>query len=131
MSDSTIEQLVLQTLERLEIKVDHVATRTAAIETRQEGTRLELAGINQRLDIGNERMDVANGRTTKHELRLEALEVRNHDADLVALARQEQRQEVKRAAFSLLRAVDNKIVTFLVLIGLIGLGAIGQWVWPW
>lgn len=86
----------------------------------------------------NEHLKDLNGKVAEHVLslgdhatRLKALEDRNFVEDLVKKTRQAQRDEVKTAAFSLVRAVDNKVVTALVLIGLVGVGALGQWVWPW
>lgn len=72
-----------------------------------------------------------NGTVIDHTGRLNALETRNRDADLVAKARREQVEEVKKKAFSLVRALDNKPVTALVMLILVGLGALGQVVWPW
>lgn len=123
--------LVASEISRLAGVVDSGNERLQAIEIRQEGTRLELVGINRRLDIGNERMDVANGRTTKNEQRIDALYARNHDSDLIAATRKEQVEEVKRKAFSLVRALDNKLVTSLVIAALVLTGWTLREVWPW
>ena len=71
------DQLILSLLERLELQSERTIDRLTAIETRQEGMRVELVGVNRRLDTTNERMDVANHRTSKHAARLDDLERRD------------------------------------------------------
>jgi len=85
------DQLILSLLERLELQSERTIDRLTAIETRQEGMRVELVGVNRRLDTANERMDVANGRTSKAEARLDELERWEIREDGIADGKAEQR----------------------------------------
>jgi hypothetical protein len=128
-------EIILGLLQRLDLRVEEQTERTiarlTAIETRQEGMRVELVGVNLRLDIGNERMDVANGRVTKGEARLDAIEHREIREDGIADGKAEQRQAYRARltrAWSLVWSPMGKGAGALALL-------LTGWtlhqVWPW
>lgn len=118
MTDETaFQQLVIDTLNVLtqgykEIKQELIAVGMTAQQTLQQATK-------------------TNGRVDQLERRADALEGRNHDSDLVEQARREQVAEVKAKAFGLVRALDNKLVTSLVLLALFVAGWSVRAVLPW
>lgn len=91
----------------------------------------KVAGVGMIAEQTLQQATKTNGRMNEAEGRLDALEGVNHDEALVAQARKDQVDEVKQRAFGLISALDNKLVTTLVLIGLVGVGWFGQVVWPW
>lgn len=119
--------LVASEMGRLTGKVDESISKLHDIEVRQEGTRVELAGINRRLDVGNERMDVANGRMTKAEMRLEAIE----DAQRVAEAEQRGRRAQRDDDIERIRTVKDLVTDFwpLAFGAILGGIGVGSFLW--
>lgn len=125
------EQLILSLLERLELQSERTIDRLTAIETRQEGMRVELVGVNRRLDMANERMDVANHRTSKNEARLDAIERRHLVDDGIADGRAEQRQAYLSAVTRAWRLVWSPAGRVIGGVALLMTGWTLREVWPW
>lgn len=121
--ETAYERLVIQTLSQhtaafRELKNEMIALGSTAQRTLDQATR-------------------TNGRVNGHDLaladvlaRLLAIEGRDHDDETARRAKQEQMDAVKARAFGLVTALDNKLVTTLVLLLLLGAGWVVGWLTP-
>lgn len=125
------QQLILSLLERLELQSERTIDRLTAIETRQEGTRVELVGVNRRLDVANERMDEANHRTSKNEARLDAIERRHLVDDGIADGRAAQRQAYRSAFARAWKLIWSPMGKGAGALALLLTGWTLREVWPW
>jgi len=135
MSEESIILTMLQRLdERLEDHTERTIARLFAIETRQEGMRVELVGVNRRLDTGNERMDEANHRTSKNEARLDAIERGALVGASIAADRAERRRAFRsrfERAWKLIWSPAAKVIAAATLLTAgFTLSQIRE-VWPW
>lgn len=124
-------QLILSLLERLELQSERTIDRLTAIETRQEGMRVELVGVNRRLDLGNERMDEANHRTSKNEARLDDLERRDIRKVGIEDGRADQRADYRRRVSRVWGLVWSPMGKGAGALALLLTGWTLREVWPW
>jgi hypothetical protein len=125
------DQLILSLLERLELQSERTIDRLTAIETRQEGMRVELVGVNRRLDLGNQRMDEANHRTSKNEDRIEAIERRHLVDDGIADGKAKQRAAYRRRVSRAWGIVWSPMGKGAGALGLLLAGWTLREIWPW
>lgn len=112
MSEPGFESIVIEWLKKLDAGQGELKEEVVANQAISERTLLQATKTNGRVDALEDTVAYLQGL--------------QHDAEVSNAARQQQRQEVKAAAFGVVRALDNKIVTGIILLLLLAAGWIAR-----
>lgn len=128
MDQRTALTMLARRVEVLDLKFDKNSELVANALSEVKG---EIVAVGATAERTLRQATKTNGRVDTLEDRVDQHRNEHHDAELIALTRRKQREEVRRAVFGLARATENRLVTGVVLVGLVVLGAIGEALEPW